>query len=402
MKPVKLFQPRHFDAFHCIGADCEDTCCVGWHVRVDKSTYEKYQECSDPELGSLLHKLITINDNSSDDGYARIALNGAACSFLSDGLCSIQQRLGEEYLSITCATFPRIINRVDEVLQRALGLACPEAARLVLLDPKPMEFDEREYEDGSIRLGNSPSVDTSSLTNSPEPYRFFPDVQRLVTALLQNRSYPIQDRLLMLGCLCEDLDGRPNRISGDLPAARPANPTAQLEIVLELIVARIGSDYNPRSFLDCYKEFMDGIQWTAASAMDEIGFRYAEAHAQHYVSFMATHEYILEHYLVNYAHTSLFPVGLPESSGRLHDDRVPSRIATQYMLMIAYFAIIRTLLIGMAGFHKAAFGAGQVVKLIQSFTKTVQHSSTYPGLVIRMLADQGMTTPASLDVLIRN
>jgi lysine-N-methylase len=136
--------------------------------------------------------------------------------------------------------------------------------------------------------------------------------------------------------------------------------------------------------------------------MDEIGCRYAEAYVQYYVPFMSQHEHILEHYLVNYAHRTLFPMGMPESNRRLSNDRVSSIIAAQFMLMAAYFAITQTLLIGMAGFHKTAFCAGHVVKLIQSSTKTFEHSLTYPGRVIQMLADKNMTTPASLCVLIRN
>ena len=180
------------------------------------------------------------------------------------------------------------------------------------------------------------------------------------------------------------------------------SPAVQLELVLDLIVARISSDANPRRFLECYREFMSGIQWTSKSTMDEIGGRYAQAYSQHYVPLMSRHEHILEHYLVNYAHRTLFPYGLPESNERLRDPRVPSPFAAQYMLLVAYYAITKALLIGMAGFHQSAFSVEHVIKLIQSCTKTFEHSATYPGLVIRMLADKAMTTPASLCVLIQN
>jgi len=207
MRPAKLFQPRHFDAFRCIGADCEDTCCVGWIVHVDKPTYEKYQSCSDAECGPSLRTLVSISEKSSNgDDYAKIAFNRGRCPFLWEGLCSIQGRLGEDYLPNTCATYPRVMNQVGDVLRRSLDLSCPEAARVALLDPKPMEFDEREYQDGLIRPANVPSVDTSSLKDAPEPYVFFRDVRRLAIALLQDRSHPIWRRLFMLGCLCEELD----------------------------------------------------------------------------------------------------------------------------------------------------------------------------------------------------
>ena len=74
----KRLQPRSYHAFRCIGADCEDTCCVGWIVNIDKHTYEAYQHCDDPELGSRLHELVTINPAStSDDNYAHVTLSGS-------------------------------------------------------------------------------------------------------------------------------------------------------------------------------------------------------------------------------------------------------------------------------------------------------------------------------------
>jgi lysine-N-methylase len=438
MTPGSLLQPDHFDAFHCIGSDCEDTCCVGWIVHVDKSTYDKYQNCADPELGPRLHTLIEIkqqadgnhsgNDSGNDDEYARIALDGVVCPFFSSGLCSIQQRLGEEYLSKRCATYPRVINRVGELLQRSLDLSCPEAARVVLLNPSPIAFDKRDYVAGavgSIRVG-VPSLDTSAIGDGREPYEFFGVVQGLVISLLQNRSYPIWKRLAMVGSLCEKLDevgaqdsGRNavnviqehadslgNGLLDDVLCKSPANLSAQLEGALDLIAAGISPDFNPPRFLECYREFISGIQWTPQSTIEEIGIRFAEARVQYYAGFMSRHEYIMEHYLVNYAFKTLFPFGLPASNRRLRHDRVRSPVVpqyvAQYMMMIVHYAVTRAVLIGMAGFHKSAFGVDHVVRAIQSCTKALEHSVSYPGLAIGILAEKAMTTPASLCVLIQD
>ena len=416
MKPATLQQPDYFDAFHCINSACEDTCCVGWIVHIDKATYGKYQTCSSPELGHSLRTLITINEKgSSEEDFAQIVPHESGCLFLSEGLCSVQVQLGEQYLSNMCATYPRVMNRVDGVLQRSLDLSCPEAARMVLLNPKPMEFSEQEYQDGSIRLANYPAVDLSSLKGSAERYRFFRDVKRLVIAVLQNRSHPVWKRLFVLGCLCGKLDEMTGDLNGiqsyldslnqgmldDLLANCPVQPGGQLEIVLELMVARISSESNPRRFLECYREFIHGLQWTAHSTAEELANHYADAYSQYYVPLMSRHEHIFEHYLVNYAYRTLFPFGLPESNLRLRNDRVGSPLAAQYMLLGAYYAIARTLLIGMAGFHKSAFSVDHVIKLIQSCAKTFEHSLTYPGQVIDMLAEKKMTTPESLCVLFR-
>src|SRR5215471_2945898 len=106
--PTRFLEPRHFGKFQCLGADCEDTCCDGWAVTIDRSTYEKYQACSDPDWRGRFEKLVTINQSTTDHDYARIQLAATTCPFLAEGLCSIHKTLGEEYLSVTCASFPRV------------------------------------------------------------------------------------------------------------------------------------------------------------------------------------------------------------------------------------------------------------------------------------------------------
>ena len=141
---MRRLQPESYHAFRCVGAECEDTCCIGWNVNVDKRTYDAYQSCQDPTLGPRLRELVAINiGGKSDDDYARIALTSEGCLFLKEQLCSIHRTLGEAYLSNMCATYPRILNVVDDVLERSLDLACPEAARIVLTNPSPMEFDRK-------------------------------------------------------------------------------------------------------------------------------------------------------------------------------------------------------------------------------------------------------------------
>ena len=32
-----------FDAFECTGAGCNNSCCCGWKISIDKGTYDFYQ-----------------------------------------------------------------------------------------------------------------------------------------------------------------------------------------------------------------------------------------------------------------------------------------------------------------------------------------------------------------------
>jgi lysine-N-methylase len=423
MDETRVRQPRHYESFHCLGADCEDTCCNGWRVMIDRHTYDLYQNCSNPELQPSLTSLITINTSSTnDDDYASITPNGTECPFLSDGLCSVQQKLGEDYLSKLCATYPRVMNVVDGVIERSLETSCPEAARIALLDSHPMEFDESQEGTGSARLGSVSVLVTSGSQYPDKPYRHFHEVRRLVLSLLQNRHYPLSSRLIILGHLCDklhemaaarDQDGVPDIMRGyaeaidhglfnDLLSRCVAQTTRQLEIVLELIVCRITSDFTPRRFLECYEEFMHGIEWRPESAMAEIGIRYAEAHQQYYAPFMRQHEYVMERLLVNYVYKTLFPFGPQESTQKLSIYRRDSSIPAQYILMAVHYAILKAILIGMSAYHKSDLSTGHLIKLIQSYAKAFEHSTAFPALADGILAGKGMKNAASMAMLIQN
>jgi lysine-N-methylase len=421
-KPVKRLQPRSYHAFRCIGADCEDTCCVGWIVNVDKPTYQAYQDCDDPDLGPRFHQLVTINtDAASDDNYARIQLNGPSCPFLEEGWCAIQKKLGAEYLSIMCAAYPRVMNVVDDVLQRSLDLSCPEAARIVLLDPNPIEFDQDEGPPHDPRLANLSVLRTSN-GKSDKPYQHFREIRGFVIWLLQHRAYPLWKRLVILGSLCDQLqemaatsrqdaipevlkayrDGVERDLFGDALRIHNAQPAEQLELVLELIVGRISSDFTAPRLLACYQKFMQAMEWTVESSMTDIGRRYAAAHSQYYEPFMRQHEHILEHYLVSYVHRTLFPLGPQESTRGLSIHHVANTIRDQCLLMLVYYAIVQTLLIGMSAFHKTEFDTAHVIQVIQSFTKAFEHSTSFPERALKILAEKGLSSGATLAILLRN
>jgi len=227
---------------------------------------------------------------------------------------------------------------------------------------------------------------------------------------------------VILGSLCDQLHeiaaaGRHSEIPEVLEAYRDAvsrnlfddalsnhraQPAEQLEMVLELIVARISSDFTSPRFLACYQEFMQGIHWMPESSMDEIGRNYACVYSEHYLPFMNQHAHMLEHYLVSYVHRTLFPLGPQQSSQQLSVHHVAKSIRDQCLMMLVNYAIIQTVLIGLAGFHQAEFVPSHIIKVIQSFTKAFEHSLSFPKSALQILADKRVTTCAGLATLIRN
>jgi lysine-N-methylase len=411
LKPFPRLEPSYYETFRCVGAVCEDTCCRGWRVPVDKETYEKYQACSHPALGAKLHQLVTISPiRVSDESFAEITLDNGACPFLTEGLCGIQGALGEEYLCKNCATYPRVMYAVDGVLERSLDLSCPEAARLALANPEPMRFIEQSADGDGTRLGTVGIVDTTNSKHPDKPYRYVHEVRSLMIALLQNRGYPISQRLLVLGRLCDKIEGEGTeegcgalREMASCTVAHPTMPAAsRFELIIELILTRIRSDATGRRFLDCYECFMAGLDWTMESTMEELAERLEAAYGGPYAHFRAQHEYMLENYLVSYVFKSLFPFGSTSLNRTLAKYGFVHSASRQYQLMVADFMVIETLLAGMAASYGSRLGSAEALKLIQSATKTFEHSLSYPGNALELLAGKGLTDGASMGMLIRD
>ena len=375
-------QPHVYSNFRCIGAACEDTCCEGWGVPVDRATYEKYQRCSDPQLGPKLRQLVTIKNADSIAAYASIHSPGGRCTFLADGLCSIQLKLGEDYLGHICATYPRILNKLGSHTERSLDLSCPEAARLTLLDEKPMQFGE----------GIPPQTAEGN-------------VRTLIIHLLQNRSYPVAKRLLLVGKFCDawsefEMPTAPG--DADLQPGS-ADASTQLTLVLELMVARLRLDYTTPRYLDLYREFAEGLQLKAESTREQIGLRYSEAYRRYYAPFMERHEHMLENYLVAYAFKTMFPFGSPSVRRTLHLEKPGgTSCVSQYMLMAAYFSISKAIMIGLAARYKTDFSPDHVVRAIQSISKTFEHCETCPARLLAILASKAISNCAAMAVLTEN
>jgi lysine-N-methylase len=367
-----VLQPQYFERFRCLGSDCDDTCCNGWGILVDRATYDIYQRTPERDL-------VEINPAScSASDYAKIRLNGTRCPALQGGLCSLHRDHGETYISDMCSTFPRVVNLVtgvaDAVAERSLHLSCPEAARLVLCDPDAMNFVRADTPDLGFRLAAVSKID-----GLPGAFR------ESLAAIVRDRSRPLSARIVLVGQAIEPWE------SGD--AVFP------LDAVLELIVERIGAEYAAPRFLECYGEFMNGLGWTGHSTMSDLTARYHEAFRNYYLPFIEHHEHLFENYLLNYMFRTMFPFGWKQQDQKMAIDVRPEAMRNAYLLMVAHYAMIRTVLVGMAGLHRENLKIDHAVKLVYSATKVFQHSSVFADAVKGFFAarqEGAMQTAAAL------
>ena len=450
LSPDAEIHPIYADKFRCIGSDCEDTCCHGWSVPIDEPTWDKYRRLPESPLSVLINASVVRKPEAAEAVspapgkgepiFAVIRMDGAnQCPMLSqDRLCRIQSELGEDLLSHACATFPRYIHRAGDLTEKSLTLSCPEAARLVLLDPNLLtdgfsipdssSIPDRSSTPDSVSATASrhgdpapqlPSASSDPPTKEPAPTlpeNFWP-IRTVVLNLLRNRLYPLWQRLFLIGVLCRRLDAIS---SGELNLAvpaflndfeaslasgalRPAMETlpldrgAQLDLVLRLAGMMLHhSNVTPR-FVACIKAFTAGIGNGPGATFESLTAQYILAHDSCYAPFLQSHPHIMENFLANTLLRCQFPFGREGMKSG-----VQPAMGHEFALLTAQFALMRGLLIGVAGHHGAAFSESHVVHTVQAASKHFEHHPEFLSMVHALLVEQRMDSARGLAILLRN
>ena len=149
-----ITKPDYFDRFHCIAGSCPDSCCKEWDVQVDEASAGVYRSLSGP-LGDRLREVLRTEDGET----VMTIVDGRCPMWRTDGLCRIQAELGEAALCKTCREFPRLTHDYGDFLELQLELSCPEAAKLILAQDRPVmvvsETDEdadTEYDEEAMAV----------------------------------------------------------------------------------------------------------------------------------------------------------------------------------------------------------------------------------------------------------
>ena len=74
---IKMIYPEYVENFKCIGGECEDNCCIGWDIDVDKITFKKYHKVKDEPMRKMFQKNVYNSNECSNENldYGRIKLN---------------------------------------------------------------------------------------------------------------------------------------------------------------------------------------------------------------------------------------------------------------------------------------------------------------------------------------
>jgi lysine-N-methylase len=309
-----------------------------------------------------------------------------------------------------------VLNKVDGQMERSLYVSCPEAARLVLLDPYLIKPEESDSYSAS-REDQFSDFDTDQELAGRKPYQFFWEIRQFILSLIANRTYPLWQRLFFLGMFCERLEEcckqepseqvpvllaeytemiQRGQLREQLNSINK-HITTQLDFVMRSADQRMRIGADSRRYMECVQEFLQGIQYNPNSTAEEDARHYTAAYSNYYLPFQQKHEYILENFLTNYVFKNLFPFGRP--AGLHHEQRT---ISEEYFLLLAQFALIKGLLIGLAGQQRHRFAPEHVVKVIQSISKISEHSPAYLQSVLQLLDERNLKSAYGMSVLLRN
>ena len=143
---MKLLVPEYYTKFKCIADKCKDNCCIGWEIDVDEDTLERYESISGGEGDRIRSTL-----NEGVPSSFKLLENERCANLDCNGLCKIISSLGEDYLCQICRDHPRYFNLTSESFEGGIGLACEEAARLILTSSNVTRMTTVDYHEISPR-----------------------------------------------------------------------------------------------------------------------------------------------------------------------------------------------------------------------------------------------------------
>ena len=187
-------RPDYYDEFACIADKCEDTCCAGWQIVIDRETLKKYTRIKGDFRKRMWRSVHWFSGTFKQDKDKR-------CAFLNDkNLCDLYLSQGEEGFCKTCREYPRHTEEFEGVREITLSISCPEVARILMNRMEPVKFisyedeAEEEYEDFD-----------------PFLYSILEDARKEMMDILQNRELSISDRILLVLGMAHDMQGCLNR-----------------------------------------------------------------------------------------------------------------------------------------------------------------------------------------------
>jgi len=397
-KKYTVITPKYVTRFQCIGPKCEDTCCAGWRVSIDKQTYEDYRTSEHPLLRAKFETAIVHNSKAASDAeYAFLQLkpNSPNCAFLAEGSCEVHRDIGPEALSDTCYVYPRQTYLIDGQCEQVLSMSCPEAARLALLADDAFDFVLHEFtvRDSTMVVAGQYNGVSLPLIN---------EVRIFCLQLMRTKEMELWQRLAVLGLFCENLttlvnNRQPLKIMGligtfrqmveggqilDALGEMPSNHEIQSHIFFLFIRMNWEDGWRSARLHDIQTRIQEGLG-IADGLEGELTPEQRQSMMQRYSEGLARLPQALEaapHLIENYMLNSMLIELFPFKHNSTYED---------FLVLATRFGILRMTLAAQCTPGRPLPTVDQLVQTVQIFAKRYQHNRVFSGEICNILQKSG-------------
>lgn len=333
---LDFLMPDYFPAFSCKMGACRKPCCEGWPISISMTDYFKLLSvgCS-AELRRKLDCALHLAEHPTQEAYAQISprYDGQCPLHLSDGRCALHAELGEGMLSMVCRLYPRGV-RQGEHRECSCANSCEAVPELLLHRSEPLCFISRPM---SFNLPKAPPRQHFFHTAGREQ-----EIRLWLISQLQNRSYPLPQRMLLLGeamqAMDQALSARDDARITKLLSGQETLPVPQtMDAGRQQLQAGLSTAEEMLAIMD---RGSDSIRSYGEAALayfgqgEEAFARYQQA-AAHFVAVLPQWETWFEHLLVNHMFFAQFP---------FQDRPVP--LKDEYLALCAVYTLLRFLCVG--------------------------------------------------------
>lgn len=391
---IKMIYPEYVEKFKCIGGKCEDNCCIGWDIDVDKITFKKYHKVKDESMRKMFQKNVHNNEEFTNEAldYGRIKLNKQKrCPFLNEeNYCLIQGKFGEDYLSSVCTQFPRVLNKVDDYYEMVLDLSCPEAARIILNSKEKIKFKEEEKSLGKFTM--SGVLETYLEEFKYTPIKYFKEIRNFSVKIIQDRSLSISSRLYVLGDFIsrleevsdKDIDRIPNFIERyNIETISKEYERDDMNYALQVSFFKnvvdslnIIEEIDSEKFRIMTREALKGFHINEEDDVVRNAGEYIGAFKEYTYEFIEKNSHIFENYFVNFIYNNLFPFS--ESDYMFEG----------YIMLLFRYSLMRFYLAGRFLLNKQDSVDG-MIDFIQVFVKSFEHDRNYRSEILEYIQENG-------------
>lgn len=376
---VNTFLPKYMVDFKCVSSRCMDTCCAGWDINIDESTYNNYIN-SIGRLKELVKEKIIENKDEHDyfnHGFM-ILKDENRCPFLnSNMLCDIHGNIGEEKLCITCKNYPRVFNIVDNVYEKSGLPSCEEICVRGFLNKEKMEFIEYKEDINEKNIEIRRLIDSEAFEGTDSLLQYFWDIRIISINIMQCRNFSIEERLNILNNFYEQIEElhksqKFNKIeelleefndeSMDYESLKGVAFNENNEFYRSIEEDELVKNIRSLRLKECVKEYKNGI-------LKENDTSHYLEKTPKYFNELEEYSYVLENYLVNQIFKDLIPFNKGNS------------LMKSIKVLINSYRVIKAYIIGIAINSKEQIREKQIIRVIQSLSKDMEHNKVFKELL---------------------